>query len=378
MKIEVLKENLRNGLGITERVVGKNISLPILQNVLLYTDGNFLSITSTDLEIAIKLWMLVKIINKGKVVVPAKFLSSVVASLPNEKITMEADGQALRIACKGFTTQLQGYNAEEFPLVPEFTNSQSIEVDGQKIYQGLVGVIDIASPSQSRPEISGVYFSFFKDSIKIVATDSFRLAEKIIKLQTPLKNAKEQEYTFILPQKSARELLHILENSTGTLKMYFSPNQILFELPFKEVEHPQIQVTSRLIEGEYPHYQDIIPTKFKTQVGVARDEFLNQIKTASLFSGKVNEVKISLNKEKQEIEISAKSPDLGQSSSVLPAKIEGDSLAVSFNYKYLMDGIVNIKSSELLFDVSKEEGPCILRPVGDASYLYVVMPIKAM
>jgi DNA polymerase-3 subunit beta len=378
MKIEVLKENLKSSVGVVERVVGKNLSLPILNNVLIYTDDNFLSLVSTDLEVAIKTWILVKIIKKGKVVVPAKFLSSFISSLPNEKIIVEADGQNLHIECGKFKTQIQGYNPEDFPLIPEIKDQEYIEIESTKLYQGLSQIVDIASPSQSRPEISGIYFTFSKNAIKIVATDSFRLGEKSVTLQTPLKTAKEKEYSFILPQKSAREVMNIVEDKDGMIKIYFSPNQVLFEVPMKETNHPQTQVTSRLIEGEYPNYQDIIPTKFKTQITLKRDEFLGQIKTASLFSGKINEVKISANAEKQEVEVFAASLDVGENKSSLPAKVTGEPVSISFNYRYLVDGIANIKSSELIFDISKEEGPCVLRPIGDSSYVYVVMPIKAM
>src|SRR3989344_2537458 len=333
MKVEVLKENLKTNIGIIERIVGKNLSLPILQNVLITTDDNFLSLISTDLEISIKVWMLVKIIKRGSVVVGAKFLSQFISSLPNEKITIEQAQQDIHIGCANIKTQIRGYNPEEFPLIPEFNTAEYVEVEGGKLLRGLSLVIDIASSVQSRPEISGIYFSFSKNSIKVVATDSFRLGEKNIHLEEPLKNLKEKEYSFILPQKSAKEIMNILEDKEGLVKIFFSPNQALFEFPMKEVKHPQIQITSRLIEGEYPNYQDIIPNKFKTHIILKRDEFLDQIKTASLFSGKVNEVKISINKEKQEVEIFSKSPEVGEHNSTLPAKIEGDSMGVSFNYK---------------------------------------------
>src|SRR3989344_9415178 len=363
MKIEVLKENLKGSLSVVERIVSKNLSLPILNNVLITTEDNFLSLTSTDLEIAIRVWILVKILKKGSVVVPAKLLSQFISSLPNEKISLEAKDQNLYIECANVKTQIQGFSPEEFPIVPGFKDVEYLEIDNKKLYAGLSGIIDIASPSQSRPEISGIYFSFAKNHIKMVATDSFRLGEKNISLQEPI----QKEYAFILPQKSAREIMNILEGKEGLVKIYVASNQVLFEFPMKEAKHPEAQITSRLIEGEYPNYQDIIPTKFKTHVTLKRDEFFKQIKTASLFSGKVNEVRLSVNQEKQTVEIFAKSAEIGENNSSLPAKVEGESLSVSFNYKYLLDGILNIKSSEIIFEISKEEGPCILRPVGDAS-----------
>ena len=146
----------------------------------------------------------------------------------------------------------------------------------------------------------------------------------------------------------------------------------------KEVGHPEVQVTSRLIDGEYPNYQDIIPSKFKTHITVSKDQFLNQIKTASLFSGKVNEVRISLSTEKQDLEISSKSQDVGEHTSLLKAKIEGEAIQISFNYKFLMDALLHMKSSEVILEISKEDGPCLLRPLGDDSYICVVMPIKSL
>lgn len=145
----------------------------------------------------------------------------------------------------------------------------------------------------------------------------------------------------------------------------------------KESPHPEVQIISRLIEGEYPNYQDIIPKKFKTQAVLDKEEFLNQIKVASLFSGKVNEVKIKINSSKKEVEISAKNPDVGETSSTIKTKIEGESIEASFNYKFLVDGLLKIKSSEVSFGLNTKEGPCVLKPVGDASYTYVVMPIKS-
>jgi len=373
MKIEILKENLKNGLGIIERIAGRNQSLPILDNVLMSTEDSFLSLSSTDLETAIKIWILTKIVKKGKVVVPAKFFSSFVALLPNEKITLEEKSQGLSIECQSFKNQIQGFDPEEFPLIPEFQNLEFLEIDNKKFCQGLSQIVDIASPSQSRPEISGIYFIFSKNLIKIVATDSFRLAEKSIVLEGPIK----QELSFILPQKPARELINILGDKEGKIKIYFSPSQTMFEFPMKDIPRPQMQIISRLIEGEYPNYEEIIPKKFKTHVVIKRDEFLNQIKAASLFSGKINEIKVKVSSQAKEIEIFAQSPGVGESRSSISAKIEGEEIEASFNYKFLSEGLLNIKSSEVVFDLSKEEGPCVLRPVGDTSYIYVVMPIKS-
>ncbi len=373
MKLEVLKTNIKTGLNIVEKIAGKNISLPILDNVLMVTENNFLLLTTTDLETAIKYWVLAKINKKGKVVVPVRFLSNFVNLLPEEKIILEEKKYNLLIECENYKTQIQGVNPDDFPLIPEIKNYEFLKINNKKFCAALEQVIDITAPSQTRPEICGIFLLFSKNYLKVVATDSFRLAEKTIFLE----KTNKKDYSFILPQKSAREIINILNGNEGDLRIYFSSNQVLFEFPIKEIDHPQIQIFSRLIEGEYPNYQEIIPTKFKTNIVVKKNDFLNQIKSASLFSSKVNEVKFIINPTKKIIEISAKNPDIGESNSVLRGKITGAPVEISFNHKFLIDGVLNIKSDEVSFDISDEEGPCILKPIGDNSYFYIVMPIKS-
>jgi len=373
MKIEVLKENLKNSLSVVEKIVGKNLSLPILDNVLINTEDNFLNLNSTNLETAIKIWVLAKIVKPGRAVVPAKFLSSFVSSLPNDKIILEQRGQGLHIECKNYKTDVQGFNPEDFPIIPEFKDAQVIEIDNKKLCQGLSQIVDIASISQSRPEISGIYFNFFKNSVRIAATDSFRLAEKNITLDVAVK----KDFSLIIPQKPAKEIINILAEKDGKTKIYILPNQVMFEFLMKEFSHPEVQIISRLIEGEYPNYQEIIPTKFKTEVVLKRDEFLDQIKTASLFSGKLSEVKIKINPNKKEVEIFAQDPEIGQNQSSISASCQGEPMEISFNHKFLTDGLARIKSSEVSFSISSQEGACLIKPVGDVSYTYVVMPIRS-
>ncbi len=372
MKVEVLKENIKKGLTTTERVIGKNLSLPILENILIKTEKNFLHLAATDLETAIRWWSLAKIKQQGKVTVPARFLSSFISLLPKKKVLLNSKNKNLSIECQNYKTQIQGNDPEEFPLIPEIKNPESLEINNKKFNKGLSQVVDVVSPSQARPEISGLLFSFQKGNLKIVATDSFRLAEKTISLEK--KNKKET--SFILPQKPAKEIMNILGDKEGNIKVSFSSNQAMFECSMSETSHPQVQIISKLIEGEYPNYQEIIPDDFKTHITLKKDEFLNHIKAASLFSGKINEIKFGIKPSKNKIEITAQDPDVGKSTSSLKAKIDGKPLEISYNHKFLIDGLSNISSSEVVFDLSKKEGPSVLKPVGDKSYIYVVMPIK--
>ena len=375
MKLLILQEKLKEGLNIIERISSKSLTLPILNNVLITIEKNFLNLAATDLEIGINWWTLAKTEKEGKITLPARLLSSFINLLPNKKININSENDSLFIECENYKTQIKGLPADEFPIIPKITDGEFIFIDNSVLCQSIAQVVDIAVPSTTKPEISGIYFLFEKNLITIAATDSFRLGEKKIFLKN--NNSLKKNYSLILPQKAAKEIISIFGEKKGESKIYFSSNQVMFEFPMSETNHPQIQLVSRLIEGEYPNYQEIIPQKYATQLILDKNEFLNQIKSASLFSGKVNEVKIKTDAKKREIEIFSQSPDIGEYHSSISAKIKGEDVEISFNHKFLLDGILNMRSSEIIVELNGDSGPGVLKPVGDQTYIYVVMPIKA-
>ena len=373
MKAFILKNNFKSGLHIVERIAGKNINLPVLENVLISTEKNFLILATTDLETAIKCWVLAKIEKKGSIAIPAKFLSNYINSLELDKICLEEEGNFLNIKNENFQAKIKTAKTEDFPLFPSFDDENSVQVNTVPFIEGLKQVVEITSPSQTKPEISGVFLNLNSDFVKLVATDSFRLADKTLFFEKKIK----QEATLIVPQKTARELVNIFSDKKGKLIIYFSKNQVVFEFLVDEITQPRIQIFSRLIEGEYPNYQEIIPKKCNTQLTVSRLTFLNQIKTAGLFCGKVNEIKLKINPKQKTAEIFSQSPDFGENKSFFPGEVKGESIEASFNWRFLVEGLSNIKSQEVVFELSGEEGPAILKPVGDQSYFYIIMPIKA-
>jgi DNA polymerase-3 subunit beta len=377
MKLIILQEKLKEGIGIVERVSTKSLSLPILNNILVKTEKNFLNLASTDLETGIKWWALAKIEKEGTITIPTRIFSSFINFLPNKQVTLESKNSTFNIECENYQTTLKGLSSEDFPIIPQIGGEESVSVNSRSFCQSLNQVADIAIPSTAKPEISGILFVFQKDFIKIAATDSFRLGEKTFYYNLKKPNALSKEYSLILPQKAAKEIINIFGEREGELRICFSPNQVLFELPMAETSHPQIQLVSRLIEGEYPNYKEIIPKKYETQAIFQRNELLNQIKSASLFSGKINEVKLKIDPKKERVELFSQSPELGEYRSYLSGKIKGKEFEVSFNHRFLIEGLLNIKSSEVVFELTGSEGPGVLKPAGDSSYLYVVMPIKA-
>jgi DNA polymerase-3 subunit beta len=371
MKIKILKDNLIKGLEIVTRISLKRISLPILSTCLLETEKNFLKVSATNLESGIIWWGLAKVEREGKICIDAKFFHNVVSNLKEETVTLEAENSLLKIEDKNVSLKIKGVNPEDFPIIPQKDSLEKIPINSERLCDSLTKIMNIPSPSLGRPEISGIYFSFEGEILKIVATDSFRLAEKKIRLSTPLS----KNYSLILPQSAAKEIIGIFGKEEGEIDLYFSPNQIFVECLAGELPHPKILFTSKLIDGEYPNYQEIIPKKFKTKVRLDKSEFLSQIRTASLFSGRVNEIQLKVEKKSGKVEILSQNPDYGEFKSQIFSRVEGEDLSISFNYKFLVEGVSSLDEKEFDFLFTDSEGPAILKPSED--YFYILMPIKS-
>jgi DNA polymerase-3 subunit beta len=374
MKLKILQSKLREGLNIVERIITKSLTLPILNNILFKTEKNFLNLSSTNLEIGIKWWNLAKIEKEGAIVIPTRILSDFIGFLNEGPLNLEVNNQVLIIETEKYSTKIKGFNPEEFPIIPQISTLESVDLDNASFCDGLNQIVQIPILSSARPEISGVYLSFQKNLIKMVATDSFRLGEKKIFLKEMLPIQKE--YSCILPQRAAKEIINIFGEKRGNLKIYFSPNQILFESLMEEASHPEVQLVSKLIEGEYPDYQAILPEKFAAQIIVNKTEFLNHLKAASIFASKINEIRLKTDSKKGKIEIFSQNPDLGEYHSSIFGKIKGKEIDISFNFRFLIDGLLNVKSPEVIFELNSGEEAAVLKGADDPSYIYLVMPIK--
>ena len=373
MKLTILTQELKKGLNYTERLTGKNLTLPILNNVLIEALPNFLKISSTDLETGIEWWGLCKTEEEGRITIPAKILTQVINNISDEKIEIEDKNDTLFIKTKTFKTQIKGFTADDFPIIPQFSKEDFIEISAQELKDGLADVVDIASMSQIRPEISGIYFVFKKDAVNLVATDSFRLIERTVKSNN-YKNSFNDDIKFILSQKTTKEVINILQENIRTVKIYYSETQILFETSLNEIDHPEINLISRQIEGNYPAYKEIIPKEYKTRIIIDKDLLIKQVKLAGLFAGKINEIKIK--NDDKNLEILSQDLDLGENSSTLEAKIEGDNTEISFNYKFILDGINRVKTKNVMVELQGSSGAGVIKEEEGIDYVYVVMPIK--
>ncbi len=373
MKIIILKEKLKEGIKTVEKISQKSSTLPVLQNTFLEAKKNILKLTTTNLESSISWSGLAKITGEGGVCIPTRFLSNLLGFLPNKPLLLDIKKFILKLESGDYSTKVKGLNPEDFPIIPQIEKTKPIIVNSSEFCKALEQLLNIPSSSTARPEISGILFSFQKKLIKIVATDSFRLAEK----KLFIKKDVSKDCSLILPQSAAKEIVGVFGEKKGNLNIYLSPNQLLIEYSSDDPLQPSIQFSSRLIKGEYPNYEEIIPKKYETTIRVSKKEFLNQIKTASLFSGKINEVKVVVNTKNKQVEISSQSPDLGEYKSSLGGTIKGKNTSVSFNHRFLIDGISEIKGDEILFSFTDKEGPAVLKPLNLEDFLYIIMPIKA-
>ena len=373
MILRINKSKLREGINIVERIASRSTTLPILRNIIIKAKKNIINISATDLEIGVEWWSLAKVDKEGEVVIPVSIISGFLNYLPEKTVTLSSIDNNLEIECDDFKTQINGFSPDEFPIIPNISEKNSITINSSKLCKSLSQIVDIPSFSTSRPEISGILFNFENKELKIVATDSYRLGEKKIILDEPAKDS----FSFILPQKSVKEIINIFGDKEKDIKIVLGVNQVLFESEMSETKKPEINFISRQIEGDYPNYEEIIPTKNKIKSVINRVDFMNQIKAAALFSGKVGDIILKTDPDRGGIEILSESHDLGKYNSFLSGKIEGKKEKITFNYRYLIDGLSKIDSKDILFETDGSGDPALFSPVKGEKFIYIVMPIKA-
>jgi len=367
MKVIVIKNNLKEGLSAVGRIAGENLQLPILKNILLEAMDNKIVLTATNLEIAIKFIVSGKIIENGSLAVPMAIFSNIISNIPNERLNIENKKEVLEIQTDNYRATVNSSLADEFPLIPKVKNENNyLEIESGILKNALSQVVIASQFSELRPELNSVFVEYSIDSLKFVATDSFRLAEKII-TENQISATSEESFSFLLPIQSAHELLRILGNEEK-VKIYRDENQVLFKTE-------QWELFSRLMEGSFPDYKAVIPKKYGAEIMVSRDEFANSLKLAGIFGVKTNEIKIKILESKKALEISSADQSLGENSYLLPAKLTGSSKEASFNWKYLSDGLKALGSEEILFCMNEDNKPAVIKSLKDTSYFYLVMPI---
>lgn len=366
MKLSCLQENLNKGLSTVSRLVSTKGTLEILSHILIATDKGRLRLTATNLEIGINYKIGAKIDDDGSITVPARLFTEFVAQLPAGKVDLSLTDDTLTTKIEHFTSQIKGLSAEEFPLIPRIKESKLFTVSAGDLKEAINMVSFSAALDETRPVLSGIYFKIEKNKLTLAATDSYRLSEKTLKVNTTTEGKKEA----IVPARSLMELSRILDDPGKEVSVYLDETQVMFETD-------ELEFTSRLVEGKFPDYKQIIPESFETNAKMSLKEFSKIIKVAALFAREsAGSVTIEV-KKSGSVEVAATSSTYGDSTSSCDAEIEGKDNEVVFNSRYLIDALNNLNDGNLLLEISGKLSASVLKKEGDKSFIYVIMPLRA-
>lgn len=383
MKFSCTQENLHQGLSVVSHISGKNINLPILGNVLLKGDDSGLHLISTNLEIAVQCLVRGKMESQGEFTVPSKLFSEYIALLPKERVDVEIVGTTMVVGCGSFQTKMNGIPASEFPLIPAVEGKWKFTLRTVDLRRAISQVLFAVAPNESRPEISGVLFKFSPADpgleLILAATDSYRLAERVIHVDSTRSTAIDEAVSVIVPSRAVSELIRILgvfkENleEKQTVEIRIGDNQILFAFENSEL-------ISRTIEGKYPDYRQLIPDRYSTEVVLTKDDLMRAVRATSLFSRTgLNDVHFSFSSATG-IRLTAVNSQTGEHSVEVDGVVHGTPNEVTVNHKYFLDCVSSIEGEHVILQLNDGMSPCIVRgyqegtPVKD--HLYIVMPIR--
>lgn len=365
MKISCTQENLSRGLGIVGHMVSARTTLPVLNNILIKTEKGRLTLSATDLEIGISTWIGSKVDKDGAITVPARLFSEYVSANTDKTINLELKDTTLHLDSEHFKANIKGIEASEFPLIPQVKEISQMEISAADLKSGINKTVFASAVDETRPVLAGVYFKDAAGKLKMVATDSYRLAEIGINLSVKVN----KEINFIVPQRTMMEIGRLIDESLEKVEIKVGENQVQFKLG------PTI-VVSRLVEGSFPDYEQIIPASIKTKVELKTADFANALKMASFFAREsANNVKLVFKKPKT-LNIVAVSPQMGDNISELTGVLTGDDLEIAFNAKFILDCLGAIESEEITLELAGSLSPGIIRPKKEKEYLYIIMPLR--
>jgi DNA polymerase-3 subunit beta len=367
MKFVAIRSNVREAVAAVQRASTENANLPILRNVLISAEENGIKFIATNLEVAITAHVSGKVIERGGVSVPLSLLGGLIGNLQSDRINFEKKGNCLEVKTDNYSASLQGSPAEEFPLTPKINDTNRfIEIKGAFLKEAIQQVTVASQFSDLRPELNSVFFSFAIDNIKLAATDGFRLSEKTIPKSSFTAKFSEP-FNMLVPLKTAYEISRIVGDA-DMVQIFRDENQVL-------ATTGKNQIISRLSEGSFPDYSSIIPNSFASEVTANKEEFVNAVKLAGVFSQKNNELKITLHPHKKAIELSSADQSFGGNSYLLPAKIKGETSETSFNAKYLADALKSLSGEDVFLGLQSEANPALIKSFTDGSYFYILKPI---
>ena len=367
MNLTITKEQILTGLQAVQNVVGARTTLPILSNVLLRADKDRVEFTATDLDVSVVCAVEAKVKKPGGTTVPVKKLFGIVRELNGSEIDLETDEKNVTvIRCGPSYYKIHGLSADEFPPLPKFKDDKKVSLQQDTIKAMMRKTAFAVSTDESRYVLNGIFFSLKDNKMTMVATDGRRLALADEEADISEKSSGE----FIVPAKAVTELNRLLQEK-GEAEIKFGENQASFAL--KDEKGLSVLLITKLIEGNYPNYKQVIPTETKERIPLVREEFLHALRRAEIMtSEKANSVKLSFGKNS--LAITANTPEVGEARESLAVNYKGKEMAIAFNPRYLIDALGALAEDEVFFELIDELSPGVLKINGP--FLYVVMPMR--
>lgn len=368
MKLSLLQENLSAGLSVVARAVAAKGSLPILSHLLLKTDGGRLRLATTNLETGIVTWVGAKVEEEGALSVPARLLLELVSSLPPGRLNLKVSNQILLIESSNARSKINGVAADEFPNLPAPTKEPILVLPPEVLSKAVGQVAFAAATDESRPVLTGVLFKVNDSRLTLVGVDGFRLSERRLVLETAAKSV----LSLVIPARTLTEVARSAAGQEGPLLIYLPPeeNQIIFKTE-------AFEISSRLLEGEFPDYEKIIPQNFATRTTLETGSFSKAVKLAAIFArDSANIVKLKLLPAEGKLLLAANTAEVGENETELEGQFEGETAEIAFNAKYLLDCLANVGAEKIIFQISGPLNPGLIKIVDDPNFLHLIMPVR--
>jgi DNA polymerase-3 subunit beta len=362
MKLQCKTEQLKNAVFLAEKMTGKNLTLPTLHALLLIATNKTLKIRSTNLAVGIEIDIPADVLEEGTVLIKGDILSNVINNAIGKNfIKLEVVNENIVITNELSTSTIKCLPQEDFPTIP-VVEGESFEIKSSVLQEGIRSVYFCSAMTDIKPEISSVFIYTEEENFVFVSTDSFRLAEKKIKVKHIPDISK-----ILLPYKSIPDVLRVLDFINGEISICFNRNQL-------SISGGGIYFTTRVIDGAFPDYKTIIPQTEKTKIIVMKQELVSILKLSTIFADKFFQILFNVDIKNKKVFINSKNSDIGNSTSSIDAVIEGDDIEVSFNLKYFLDVFQTISSDSLLISFTETNRPIIIKGIQDNSFLYLLMP----
>lgn len=373
MKFSCPQTDFNTHFSLVSRAVPSRPSKPVLGNVLVTasTDTQQVTLVGFDETLGIQTTFAAQVDQSGALTLPAKLLGDIVSRLPNEDldISEDEDEPLITLACSAGRYQVRGLSAEDYPKLPEVTSAEPVKISADALIEGLRGALFATSTDETKQVLTGVHLTADDKSLEFAATDGHRLA---IVQTLDETGAASLQTTVTIPSKALRELERILQTypSSEPVSLQLDQTQAVFDLG-------QQRITSRLLEGQYPNYRQLLPKQFERQLTIDRKQFTASLERIAVMADQRNNiVKLSIDSENQSLALSVEAQEVGSGLETLPAQVTGESLEIAFNVRYLLDGLKALPSAEIQIQCNTATSPSVLTPLGGTKITYLVMPVQ--